>query len=439
MGTAPFSQWHEAHRQVDVVRFADSASGADLVVNATNGGGSIAALTAAGAAKLAGKVLMDIANPLDFTQGMPPALNPVRLAQTQLIDRRCLLEEPKPRGMEGAGRMREMRRMPELRAAVFRVSQLALLPVGIVAYLWGVPKLLVYSRRTAVSATLLASLYTRYMQHRLGTRPDEPAARLLMVMPNVSRAAFRLVTVPTIAGHLLTGYVPRIYRYPYEGEPPIRHQQTARTSFYDASLARHLPNVDQLVILGAGFDTRVHRLSPENRVRCFEIDLPTTQAFKLRMLKKAGLATHLSVYVPADFQATTDWYENLVAAGFDPVRPAFFLWEAVTMYLDRASVEDTLRRIAGTAPGSVVAFDYFSAETITSGSPFMRYARAAAAFAGEPLTFGIDNTPPARERAKEFVAALGLNLEEHRNFGSESRWRQCPAGFVTAVVGHPAH
>lgn len=80
MGTAPFSQWHEAHRQVDVVRFADSASGADLVVNATNGGGSIAALTAAGAAKLAGKVLMDIANPLDFTQGMPPALNPVRLA-----------------------------------------------------------------------------------------------------------------------------------------------------------------------------------------------------------------------------------------------------------------------------------------------------------------------------------------------------------------------
>lgn len=116
------------------------------------------------------------------------------------------------------------------------------------------------------------------------------------------------------------------------------------------------------------------------------------------MLKKAGLATHLSVYVPADFQATTDWYENLVAAGFDPSRPAFFLWEAVTMYLDRAAVEDTLRRIAGTAPGSVVAFDYFSAETFTSGSPFMRYARAAAKFVGEPLTLGIYNTPPARAR-----------------------------------------
>jgi methyltransferase (TIGR00027 family) len=331
--------------------------------------------------------------------------------------------------------MREMRGMSVLRAAaLFRVIQVALLPVGIVGYLWGVPKLLAYSRQTAVSATLLASLYTRYMQHRLGTRPDEPAARLLMVMPNVSRTAFRLETAPTMAGHLLTGYVPRIYCYPYHGEPPMRHQQTARTSFYDAALGRHLPSINQLVILGAGFDTRVYRLAPGDHVRCFEIDRPTTQAFKLRMLKKAGLPTHLSTYVSADFQAE-EWFERLVAAGFDPGRRAFFLWEAVTMYLDRASVEDTLRRIAGTAPGSVVAFDYFSADTLASRSPFMRYARAATKFVGEPLTFGIDNMPPARDSAAEFVAAFGLNLEEHRNFGSETRRRQSPAGFVTATVG----
>lgn len=77
MGTAPFAQWHEAHGRVDVARFADAAAGAGLVVNATSGGGSLAALTAAGAANLAGKVLMDVANPLDFSHGMPPVLNPV--------------------------------------------------------------------------------------------------------------------------------------------------------------------------------------------------------------------------------------------------------------------------------------------------------------------------------------------------------------------------
>lgn len=61
-------------------------------------------------------------------------------------------------------------------AALFRVIQVAMLPAGTVGYLWAVPKLFLYSRRRAVSATLLASLYARYMQHRLGTRPDEPAA-----------------------------------------------------------------------------------------------------------------------------------------------------------------------------------------------------------------------------------------------------------------------
>ena len=77
MGTPPFAQWHAANSGVDVVPFADAAAGAEMLVNATNGSGSLAALAAAGSGNLAGKVIMDIANPLDFSQGMPPSLNPV--------------------------------------------------------------------------------------------------------------------------------------------------------------------------------------------------------------------------------------------------------------------------------------------------------------------------------------------------------------------------
>ncbi len=77
MGTAPFAQWHAANTGVGVAAFADAAAGAELIVNATNGAGSLAALSAAGTENLAGKVIMDIANPLDFSQGMPPSLNPV--------------------------------------------------------------------------------------------------------------------------------------------------------------------------------------------------------------------------------------------------------------------------------------------------------------------------------------------------------------------------
>jgi predicted dinucleotide-binding enzyme len=77
MGTPPFSEWHTANQQISVETFAEAAAGSELVVNATNGGGSLEALAAAGTANLAGKVLMDVSNALDFSRGMPPLLNPV--------------------------------------------------------------------------------------------------------------------------------------------------------------------------------------------------------------------------------------------------------------------------------------------------------------------------------------------------------------------------
>ncbi|MET3921166.1 NAD(P)-binding domain-containing protein [Arthrobacter sp. UYEF20] len=76
-GGPAFAQWHETHGQIGVATFADAAAGSEIIVNATNGGGSLEALTAAGAANLAGKVVVDIANPLDFSQGFPPFLAPV--------------------------------------------------------------------------------------------------------------------------------------------------------------------------------------------------------------------------------------------------------------------------------------------------------------------------------------------------------------------------
>ncbi|TLM74985.1 NADPH-dependent F420 reductase [Pseudarthrobacter sp. NamB4] len=77
MGGPPFKEWHAAHRRVQLETYAGAAGAGEMVVNATKGAGSLDALGAAGAARLAGKVLMDVSNPLDFSQGMPPVLNPV--------------------------------------------------------------------------------------------------------------------------------------------------------------------------------------------------------------------------------------------------------------------------------------------------------------------------------------------------------------------------
>ena len=318
-------------------------------------------------------------------------------------------------------------------AIIFRLIQIILLPIGTVGYVLFVVKLITFSRRSGTSATVLASLYTRYMQHRLGTRRDEACARLMMVMPNVSHLGLSLATGPTLLGHRLTGYLPRIYRYPYEGVPPMKHQPAARTTFYDAALERHLAGIVQLVILGAGFDTRSYSLPSVISVRCFEVDTPKTQAFKREMLKKAKVVTTRVMYVSADFQKE-DWLEKLVKAGFELEKPSFFLWESVTMYLDRKAVESTLRKVAGTAPGSGVAFDYFSAELIESRSLFIRYARVVINATGEPWRFGIDNTPPVRERVAAFLRSCGLVLEEQRNFGPETDGKRAMAGFATAIV-----
>ena len=67
--------WASEHPGITVATFAEAAAAAELVVNATSGGASLAALESAGAENLAGKVLVDVANPLDFSQGMPPTLS----------------------------------------------------------------------------------------------------------------------------------------------------------------------------------------------------------------------------------------------------------------------------------------------------------------------------------------------------------------------------
>ncbi len=75
MGNPGFGDWSATQPEVAIATFSDAAAGAELIVNATSGGASLAALGEAGAENLANKVLLDVANPLDFSAGMPPTLS----------------------------------------------------------------------------------------------------------------------------------------------------------------------------------------------------------------------------------------------------------------------------------------------------------------------------------------------------------------------------
>jgi methyltransferase (TIGR00027 family) len=318
-------------------------------------------------------------------------------------------------------------------AVVFYLLSLLLFPVSLTGYIIWIGKGILGRKPSGVSATAQGPLSARWTEHNLGTRPDEPANLLLPLLPGVPPLGLRLATGPTLLAHRLTGYVPKAFRYPFEGDVPPQYEASARQAFFDTVVDRYLPGIAQFVILGAGFDTRAYRLPKDGQVRSFEVDAPKTQAVKREMLDKAGIDTTGVTFVAADFEKE-DWLARLVDAGFDPGQPALFLWEGVMIYLDREAVEATLRKIAGTARGSVVAFDYFTTEPLESQALYWRYGRAMTKAAGEPLTFGIDSTPPSRERLAELLRSCGLSLGEQRTLGQETEGKRAWGGFATAIV-----
>lgn len=74
MGNPPFAEWAKQNPKVKLATYADAAKHGEVLVNATSGAGSISALRDAGEANMNGKILLEIANPLDFSKGMPPSL-----------------------------------------------------------------------------------------------------------------------------------------------------------------------------------------------------------------------------------------------------------------------------------------------------------------------------------------------------------------------------
>lgn len=75
-GNPPFGEWYKANNNIKLGTFEEAAAFGEMILNVTNGGGSINALKLAGEKNLNGKILVDIANPLDFSRGIPPILSP---------------------------------------------------------------------------------------------------------------------------------------------------------------------------------------------------------------------------------------------------------------------------------------------------------------------------------------------------------------------------
>lgn len=183
----------------------------------------------------------------------------------------------------------------------------------------------------------------------------------------------------------------------------------ARTRYFDDLLAASLADsVQQLVILGAGYDSRAFRFADRlSRTAVFEVDHPATSLVKRRAISRGvpnGFAPPIA-YVPVDFNVDT-LADRLTESGYVRGARTIFLWEGVTPYLDAAAVDGTLEFMRScSAPGSVVVFDYILG-SVVEGSCTLRGARNEAGKmrkTNEPLIFGI-----SEGHAPEFLLARGF-------------------------------
>jgi methyltransferase (TIGR00027 family) len=174
--------------------------------------------------------------------------------------------------------------------------------------------------------------------------------------------------------------------------PGARSSAVARTRYIDDAIVEALDTgIDQFVMLGAGFDCRAQRLTELQNVRVFEVDHPDTSRVKQLLLGSEIAGSANVTYVQADF-AKDDVYNRLYLAGFDPSRRGLFLWEGVTQYLERSSVDATLRYIGRSLAGSRLLFTYIDRKVLQTHSGFIGIdaIRRALEKSREPWVFGLD-------------------------------------------------
>jgi len=180
--------------------------------------------------------------------------------------------------------------------------------------------------------------------------------------------------------------------------PKLYGYFVARTAFIDEIFRKALrSNIPQIVIFGAGYDTRTCRFQDLIKdTRIFEMDIRPTQMRKKERLIKAGIAVpeHLT-FIAIDF-ATESIADALLPAGFDPSDKTLFIWEGVMYYLSAEVVDAVLGFIASHSPGgSALCFDHMTQPV-------------ASVHSGEPFQFWVDN-----EAIEAFMSERGFRMMEH--------------------------
>ena len=194
--------------------------------------------------------------------------------------------------------------------------------------------------------------------------------------------------------------------------PGLTTYVLTRHRFIDDRLRQALKGgIAQLVLLGAGYDSRAYRFAAELAGRpVFEVDFPATSRRKARILgRRTDTLPRADVRrVEIDFEVDS-LAQRLREAGFRTGRRTFFVWEGVSMYLTRAAVKEALTTMrAMSAPRSELAMDFwYFLDSPDLLSTAYRMSANLLSLLGEPVAFGIHP-----EDVGAFLAKLGYRVAD---------------------------
>jgi methyltransferase (TIGR00027 family) len=276
----------------------------------------------------------------------------------------------------------------------------------------------------------------------IGALEDDPAVRC----PDVMAAGFLGgLNVTTLAKHRATrGLLLRSIRRLFPGA--YTHEMV-RTKFIDETvLGEVAAGLDELILLGAGFDSRAYRFAEELRgVRVIEVDHPASQASKrVRLRRLLGHEPENVTFVAIDF-TRDDLDAVLAAAGHERSARTLFVWSGVSFYLTEEAVAEVLSWVAAhDSPRTSIVFDAFWAEAIDGSREYYgaRELCRATAAKGEPFYWGIPEG-----RIDETLSRFGLQAErtltseEGRTVymkRSDGTLHDPPYGFSVLVHARPS-
>lgn len=308
---------------------------------------------------------------------------------------------------------------------LFLPLQILFIPLGITGATMIFYRQIFVSKKLGVSSTAVEVMNGRWVMDRFGLRQDTATVQLFSVLPNTSTLGHWLLFFPL---YVLTRISGRHQIYPIIKDAPkagLTHLITTRTVLFDELLQHACNSSEQVVVMGAGFDTRSYGPLIHDALDIFELDKKETQSLKRNCLKQAGIDASSIQFVEVNF-ATEQWATKLTDAGYNPQKVTTFLWEGVSLYLSETDVRRALTAMqTHAAAGSRILVDFYEVEFVHK---LMSRSGKLLELTNESLSFGIAFEGAASRQLAALASETNLKPGDIHYLGSET-----PKGTWMAV------